>query len=259
MHSAKLLGCLVIALVAVVGCSDVGPELEVKRMVAICVQEPAVVLQDYYGHARVVASVSDKPPVEQILDLAKRNRKRELDSLHPSQRTLVESRMRELLEWINANTRITTASSSPRGAPGISEVQLPSSDALNQKAKSLCVEIFRSWSDARSIGETTSKYVLIALTALAILGGANVLRNPIKGIWNTLAALSYFAGAATAWVLRTWWPILAGWLCSLAFQGLMTWRIARGKYNKQINEARTARGLHPLQESDESAQPPPAH
>jgi len=151
-------------------CADTGPDLEVKRLVARCVQEPALLLQQYYGRARVVLSVSEnasvadpvaraliadgqvvlsvseKAPIEQILEAAMRNRKRELDTLDPKHRALVEARMREMLEWINANTLVSTAPLGPKGSPSITEVQLPSSDALNAKAKSLCIEIFRTWS-----------------------------------------------------------------------------------------------------------------
>jgi hypothetical protein len=155
---------LIAVVVASVGCWGIGPEVEVKRVVVLCVQEPAVVLQEYYGRPRVVSSVSEKAPADQILDVAKRNRKRELDTLAPKHRALVEARVRELVDWINANTRIVTASSNPRGAPGVTEVQLPSSEALNQKAKSLCTEIFRAWSPGK--GSVNPELLLISSTVI---------------------------------------------------------------------------------------------
>jgi hypothetical protein len=48
------------------------------------------------------------------------------------------------------------------------------------------------------------RYILIGLTVLAVIAGLNVLRNPIKGVWNTRAGCSYFGGAAAAWLLETW-------------------------------------------------------
>ncbi|MGH7501819.1 MAG: hypothetical protein ACREL7_08690, partial [Longimicrobiales bacterium] len=54
---------------------------------------------------------------------------------------------------------------------------------------------------------------------LSVIAGVRVLRNPLR-VWpNTMAGVSYFAGAAAAVILGAWWPIIAGWGASLAFQG----------------------------------------
>lgn len=74
MHIFKSITWATVVLLSVVACSDAGPELEIKRLVAVCVQEPAVMLQEYYGRPRIVSTVSEKAPIEQILELARRNR-----------------------------------------------------------------------------------------------------------------------------------------------------------------------------------------
>lgn len=81
---------------------------------------------------------------------------------------------------------------------------------------------------------------------LAIIAGLNVLRNPIR-VWpNTLAGFSYFVGAAASIYLKVWWPLLAGWLGSLAFQCLCTVLIAKGEFSEKTNSARAAKGLPQL-------------
>jgi hypothetical protein len=84
------------------------------------------------------------------------------------------------------------------------------------------------------------RYILIGLSVIA---GLNVLRNPLK-VWpNTIAAVSYFAGAAGSLFLSSWWPILGGWIVSLSFQGLLVVLMGRGVFNRQINIERERNGL----------------
>jgi hypothetical protein len=155
MATKSVVGWLVVVLLlclAACSCSNSDyPEMEVKRLVARCVQEPAVVLQDYYSRPQVVtsgSSVLDRAPVDRIIETAKRNRARDLEQLSAQHRALVEARMVELAHWIDTNTTVTATrpAGSSTGLGGIlSEVKLPSSDKFNTKAKSLCIEAFREW------------------------------------------------------------------------------------------------------------------
>lgn len=138
-----------VLLVQLAACSNSDyPELEVKRLVARCVQEPAAVLQEHYSKPQIIRSVLDKAPIEQILETARRNRARDLDQLSPQHRALVETRMKEIAYWIDANTTVTAKRpDGPFAASGGSTItlDLPSSKKFNAKAKSLCIEAFREW------------------------------------------------------------------------------------------------------------------
>lgn len=86
---------------------------------------------------------------------------------------------------------------------------------------------------------------LYVFMGLSVLAGISVLRNPLQ-VWpNILAGLSYFAGAGAAYGLRSWWPILAGWLISLSLQALCMALLARGVFDRQVNLERARRGLPP--------------
>lgn len=125
------------------------PNLETKRLVVKCVQEPAVVLQAYYSKPQRESSVLDRAPVDRMIETAKRNRQRDLEQLSPQHRTLVEARMVEIAHWMDTNTVVTATR--PAGAPStgltgtLSEIKLPSAKEFNEKAKALCVEVFCEW------------------------------------------------------------------------------------------------------------------
>jgi hypothetical protein len=87
------------------------------------------------------------------------------------------------------------------------------------------------------------RYIVVGLSVLA---GIDVLRNPIK-VWpNTLAGLCYFAGVAGSLLLKSWWPLLGGWIGSLSMQALCTLLIAKGAFAEHINNLRAKKGLPPL-------------
>ena len=85
---------------------------------------------------------------------------------------------------------------------------------------------------------------------LSVLAAVGVLRNPLRTLLNTLAGTSYAAGAVAAFVQDSWWPLLAGWVLSLALQAVMARRVAQGHYNERINAGRAARGLHSIADSN---------
>lgn len=89
---------------------------------------------------------------------------------------------------------------------------------------------------------------------LSILATVGVLRNPLRTLLNTLAGTSYAAGAVAAFLLDSWWPLLAGWVLSLTLQAIMTRRMAQGRYNEKINAHRAARGLHSIADSNGKAE-----
>lgn len=84
---------------------------------------------------------------------------------------------------------------------------------------------------------------VVILAVLVIGGGLSVLRNPIRSISNTLAALAQFAGAGAAIFLWQWWPPIAGVLVSWVFQATSVRRMTRGAYNDQVNRIRFEKGL----------------
>ena len=89
--------------------------------------------------------------------------------------------------------------------------------------------------------------VRYALVTLAVMAGFSVFRNPLK-VWpNTLAGLSYFAGAGGSLLMQAWWPVLAGWIVSLALQGLCTIMMLKGAFKERVNAERAKRGLPPHQ------------
>ena len=134
--------------VFIVGIPNGGPDLSVKRLVARCVQEPMVVVQDYYSRPHVGPGVLSRVPVSQVLETARRNRMVELSELSGEHRVLVEARMEELARWIDMNTTVTAKG--PAGplaevGGGVTTVELPDSEAVNSKARALCVELFETW------------------------------------------------------------------------------------------------------------------
>jgi hypothetical protein len=89
-----------------------------------------------------------------------------------------------------------------------------------------------------------------ALIALSILAGISVLRNPLR-VWpNTLAGISYFLGAIASILLFAWWPILVGWIVSLALQGVCALMMSKGLFNEKINSERIKNGLPTLDQDD---------
>ena len=125
-----------------------GPDLEVKRLVARCVQEPMLVVQEYYSRPHVVPRVLSRVPVGQVFQTARRNRMVDLSVLSGKHRVLVEARMEELARWIDMNTTVTATE--PAGpfagvGGGMTTVKLPDSEAVNSKARALCVELFETW------------------------------------------------------------------------------------------------------------------
>ena len=119
-----------------------GPDLQTKRLVARCVQEPMVVVQEYYSRPHVVPSVLSPVPVSQVLQTARRNRMSDLNKLSANHRVLVEAQMEELARWIDMNTIV--AATGPAG-PFARIVELPDAKEVNSRAKSLCVELFEAW------------------------------------------------------------------------------------------------------------------
>jgi hypothetical protein len=91
-----------------------------------------------------------------------------------------------------------------------------------------------------------SELVRFGLPSVAAMAGISVLRNPIK-VWpNTLAGLTYLMSAAASLLLGAWWPLIAGWVISLALQGLCMSMMARGAFDGVINAQRAKKGLPPL-------------
>ena len=86
---------------------------------------------------------------------------------------------------------------------------------------------------------------------LSVIAGIDVLSNPIREPVNTLAGLSYFAGAGGCALLGSWWPLLAGWIFSLVLQGVSTSLLVKGAFNEQVNEERAKRGLPPIENDGE--------
>ena len=132
----------------IVGIPNGGPDLAVKRLVSRCVQEPMVVVQDYYSRPHVVPGVLSRAPVSHVFETARRNRTLELSELSGEHRVLVEARMEELARWIDMNTTVTAKG--PAGpfvgvGGGVTTVELPDSEAVNSKARALCVELFETW------------------------------------------------------------------------------------------------------------------
>jgi len=135
-----------VVLAGSLGCDH--PDTETKRLVARCLQEPAVVVELYYSHVTVVASAHDKAPVEEIVSEAKRRRSDDLRSLSESHRLLVEQRMLEVAEWINEHTTVTVRDTMGLFAGiggGETEITLPQSEVLNGKIKGLCISVFDCW------------------------------------------------------------------------------------------------------------------
>lgn len=95
--------------------------------------------------------------------------------------------------------------------------------------------------------------VRYVLAGVSILAGFSVLRNPIREPINTLAGLTYFAGAAGTIILAAWWPVLVGWIGSLFLQGVSAFLIAKGVFNDRINAERAKKGLPPLSRGAESS------
>lgn len=134
----------------IVACSKSDyPDLETKRLVVRCVQEPAAVLEDYYSKPKRVTSVLDRAPIDRIIETAKSNRQHDLEQLSSQHRALVEARMVEIAHWMDTNTVVTATR--PAGVPSngftgtLSEIKLPSAKEFNAKAKSFCIEVFRQW------------------------------------------------------------------------------------------------------------------
>ncbi len=125
-----------------------GPDLEVKRLVARCVQEPMLVVQEYYSRPHVVPEVLSRVPVSHVVEAARRNRMVDLSELSGRHRVLVEARMEEFARWIDVNTTVTATE--PAGpfagvGGGVTTVEMPDSEAVNSKARALCVELFETW------------------------------------------------------------------------------------------------------------------
>ncbi len=140
---------LVVLTLVLTACSrSNSPDNETKKLVVRCVQEPAVILQDYYSRPQAVTSVLDRAPVGQIVETAKRNRAQDLAQLSLQHRALVEAEMVEIARWLDTNTVVTATrpAGSPTGLDGtISELKLPSAEDFNAKAKALCIDVFRKW------------------------------------------------------------------------------------------------------------------